>query len=174
LASRSTIVPTRLGIVRARHFAPVADRSSVGSWVVSLLSTVLRVHQMVYERSAGLIGHRLLGVPTLLLRTTGARSGLTRINALVYARDGERYLVVASNGGADRAPGWLHNLRRDPRAEIQIGRRRCRVTAAIIGRDEPDYARVWRIVNDNNAGRYDGYQKRTSRPIPVVALTPGG
>jgi F420H(2)-dependent quinone reductase len=138
---------------------------------VTLFSQTLRVHQMLYERTGGLIGHRLLGVPTLLLRTTGARTGQTRTNALVYAKDGDHYLVVASKGGADQAPGWLHNLRRDPSAEVQIGRERHRATAEIVESQMPDYARVWRIVNENNGGRYDEYQKQTKRPIPVVALT---
>ncbi len=138
---------------------------------MSLFSLVLKVHQRLYELSDGFVGHRLLGVPTLLLRTTGARSGLTRTNALVYARDGDRYLVVASKGGADEAPGWLHNLRKDPTAEVQIGRGRHRASAEIVVSGEPDYSRLWRIVNDNNAGRYDQYQTQTSRPIPVVALT---
>jgi deazaflavin-dependent oxidoreductase (nitroreductase family) len=138
---------------------------------MSLFSLALKVHQKLYEQSGGLIGHGLLGVPTLLLRTTGARSGLTRTNALVYVRDGERYLVVASKGGADQAPGWLHNVRKDSNAEVQIGRKRHRAAAEIVGSDDPDYARVWQIVNDNNAGRYDEYQTQTSRPIPVVALT---
>jgi deazaflavin-dependent oxidoreductase (nitroreductase family) len=141
---------------------------------MALYSTALKVHQKLYELSDGLVGHRMLGVPTLLLRTTGARSGQTRTNGLVYGRDGDRYLVVASKGGADTAPGWLFNLRKNPAAEVQIGRRRERVTAEIVGRDDPDYARVWRIVNDNNAGRYDQYQARTNRPIPVVALAPRG
>lgn len=138
---------------------------------MSLFSVALRVHQMLYELSDGLVGHRLLGVPTLLLRTTGARSGATRTNALVYARDGDRYLVVASKGGADQAPGWLHNLRKDRGAEVQIGRERHRATAEIVGRDDPDYDRLWRIANDNNGGRYDEYQRHTTRPIPVVALS---
>jgi len=138
---------------------------------MSLFSLTLKIQQMLYERTGGLIGHRLLGVPTLLLRTTGARSGLTRTSALVYAREGDRYLVVPSKGGADQAPGWLHNLRHNPSAEVQIGRKRHRATAEIVGRDDADYARLWRIVNDNNAGRYDEYQARTGRPIPVVALT---
>ena len=138
---------------------------------MSLLSLFLRGHQAIYERTDGLIGHRMIGVPTLLLRTTGAKSGLTRTNALVYARDGERYLIVASKGGAPEAPGWLHNLRKEPRAEVQIGRTRHPAAAQIINSDDPDYARVWRIVNDNNSGRFDRYQTQTSRPIPVVALT---
>jgi deazaflavin-dependent oxidoreductase (nitroreductase family) len=110
----------------------------------------------------------------LLLRTTGARTGQTRTNALVYARDGDRYLVVASKGGADQAPGWLHNVRKNPTTEIQVGRQRHQATAEVVGSDAPDYARLWRIVNENNAGRYDQYQTKTSRPIPIVALTPQG
>jgi deazaflavin-dependent oxidoreductase (nitroreductase family) len=139
---------------------------------MSLFATALRVHQKIYEQTDGLVGHRLLGVPTLMLRTTGARSGVTRTNALVYARDGERYLVVPSNGGADRAPAWLHNLRRNPTVEVQIGRKRQQATAEILTKDDPDFDRIWRTVNDNNAGRYDQYQSRTRRPIPVVALRP--
>jgi deazaflavin-dependent oxidoreductase (nitroreductase family) len=138
---------------------------------MSLFGTALRVHQKIYERTDGLVGHRLLGVPTLLLRTTGAHSGATRTNALVYARDGGRYLVVPSNGGADRAPAWLHNLRKTPTVEVRIGRKRQPATAEILTKDDPDFDRIWQIVNDNNGGRYDQYQSRTSRPIPVVALT---
>jgi len=139
---------------------------------MSLFQLTLRAHQWLYEKTDGLVGHRLLGVPTLLLRTTGARSGQPRTNALVYAPDGERYLVVASKGGAPQAPGWLHNLRADPQAEVQIGRRRQPVDVRIIGGDDPDYARVWKIVNDANSGRFADYQTRTKRTIPVVALTP--
>jgi deazaflavin-dependent oxidoreductase (nitroreductase family) len=134
--------------------------------------TVLRAHEAIYERSDGRLGHRLLGVPTLLLRTTGRRSGKTRTNGLVYAREGERYLVVPSNGGADRPPAWLHNIRADPSAEIQVGRPRSTVTAAIIDRDDPDYERLWKVVNHNNGDRYDAYQARTDRAIPIVALSP--
>lgn len=139
---------------------------------MSLFSTALRVHGFIYERTDGLIGHRLLGVPTLMLRTTGRRSGKTRTNSLVYAPDGARYLVVPSNGGADRPPAWLHNVKADPRTEVQTGRKRQQATATVIGPEDPDFARVWKAVNDNNNGRYDAYQKLTERPIPVVALTP--
>ena len=77
---------------------------------MSLFSGVLRVHDKLYKATDGRIGHRLLGVPTLLLRTTGRRSGVTRTNSLVYALDGADYLVVASKGGADQPPAWLLNL----------------------------------------------------------------
>jgi len=138
----------------------------------ALFGGALRVHAFLYERSDGRVGHRLLGVPTLLLRTTGRRSGKPRTNALVYAPDGGRYLVVPSNGGADSAPGWLHNLRAQPSVKIQQGRERRAARAEVIEHEHPDFARLWKAVNDNNAGRYDGYQRRTDRAIPVVALTP--
>jgi F420H(2)-dependent quinone reductase len=139
-----------------------------------LTGKVLRIHQRIYEGTDGRVGHRMIGVPTLLLRTTGRRSGATRTNALVYARDGDDYLVVASNGGADQAPGWLHNLRAHPEVEIQVGRERRPGTARIIEPPDPDRDRLWRIVNENNRDRYNGYEKMTARPIPVVAITPAG
>ncbi len=139
---------------------------------MSLTGQVLRIHERVYKRTDGRIGHRLLGVPTLLLQTTGRRSGVTRTNALVYASDGDDYLVVASNGGADRPPAWLHNLRADPQIGIQVGRERRRATARIVEPSDPDYQRLWKLVNEKNRDRYTAYQTQTARPIPVVALTP--
>ncbi len=80
-------------------------------------------------------------------------------------------MVVASKGGAPTAPAWLLNLRAQPKVEVQIGRMRFPATAAEIGPTDPDYARLWKLVNDKNGNRYDAYQKKTTRPIPVVALT---
>jgi F420H(2)-dependent quinone reductase len=139
---------------------------------MSATGQLLRLHGKLYKRTGGLIGHRLLGVPTLMLRTTGRRSGAMRTNALVYARDGADYLVVPSSGGADQPPAWLHNLRADPNVEIQIGRERRRATARVVDRSDPSYERMWKVVNANNRDRYTAYQKLTSRPIPVVAITP--
>lgn len=139
---------------------------------MSLTGQVLRVHEELYKRTDGRLGHRTLGVPTLLLRTTGRRSGANRINGLVYARDGEDYLVVASNGGADRPPAWLHNLKAQPDVDIQIGRERQHATARIIEPSDPSYERLWKLVNANNRDRYNAYQQKTTRPIPVIAITP--
>src|SRR5436305_501717 len=133
---------------------------------MSLTTGVLHIHEAIYKATGGWLGHRMVGVPTLLLRTTGRRSGAPRCNALVYARDGQDYLVVASNGGADRPPGWLFNLRAHPDAQIQIGRRRSQATSRVIEPGDPDYQRLWKIVNDNNHDRYTAYQKQTTRPIP--------
>src|SRR5438552_434232 len=102
----------------------------------TLQSIGLRVHQRIYEGTGGVIGHRLIGVPSLLLRTTGRKTGRTRTNALVYARDGDSYLVVPSNGGADRPPSWLANLRAHPDVEIQIGRRSMFARARVVERGD--------------------------------------
>jgi F420H(2)-dependent quinone reductase len=130
------------------------------------------MHQWLYVRSDGRVGHRMIGVPTLLLRTTGRRSGAIRTNALVYARDGDDYLVVASNGGADQPPAWLYNVQAKPDVQIQVGRKRDQASARVIERSDPEYERLWQIVNDNNRHRYTAYQQKTSRPIPVIAITP--
>jgi F420H(2)-dependent quinone reductase len=139
---------------------------------MSALGRILAVHQFLYERSDGRIGHRLLGTPTLLLRTTGRRSGTRRMNALVYAADGDDYVVVASKGGDDHAPAWLLNLTAEPNVEVQVGRERRPATARVVNRVDPDFERLWRLVNDKNSGRYDGYQEKTERQIPVVVLSP--
>jgi deazaflavin-dependent oxidoreductase (nitroreductase family) len=141
---------------------------------MSLMGQFLKLHAELYERTDGRVGHRMVGVPTLLLRSTGRRSGAVRTNALVYARDGADYLVVASKGGADSPPAWLHNVRAKPEVEIQIGRERQPGVARVVEASDPDYQRLWKLVNDNNKDRFAGYQKNTSRPIPVVAVTPSG
>jgi deazaflavin-dependent oxidoreductase (nitroreductase family) len=132
----------------------------------------LGAHQLLYERSGGRIGHRLLGVPCLLLRTVGARSGQPRTSSLVYARDGEDYVVVASFGGAPKAPGWYHNLLARPEVEVQVGVRRQPMTARAVKPGDADYDRLWDAANAVNFGRYRAYQKATTRPIPVVVLSP--
>ncbi len=133
---------------------------------------LLTLHQRLYQSTDGRLGHRIIGVPCLLLRTTGRRTGQTRTSALVYARDGQDYVLVASNGGSDRPPGWLYNLEARPGAEIQVGRIRSRASVRVLRPDDPDYARLWKLVNDNNHGRYNQYQTRTRRPIPLVAVSP--
>jgi len=139
---------------------------------MSVQGQVLRLHQKLYELSDGRVGHHMIGVPCLLMRSTGRRTGAERCNALVYAEDGGEYVLVASKGGADQAPGWYFNVRANPDVEIQIGRERRRAVARTVERGEPDYERLWRLVNDNNHNRYEGYQKQTERPIPLVVLTP--
>ena len=136
-----------------------------------MLPRVLRIHDAVYQKTNGWIGHRTLGIPSLLLHTVGAKTGVARTASLTYARDGGNYLIVASKGGDPKAPGWYHNLKANPNVEINVGPKRFGVTARPVLPADPDYARLWQIVNKNNSNRYEAYQTKTSRPIPVVVLT---
>ena len=140
----------------------------------------LRVHELLYKATGGLVGRRMIGRPSLLLTTTGRKTGKRREHALVFARRGDDYVVVASNGGNDRAPGWLFNLKANPNVEVQIGRRRFPATAWVATGEERE--RLWEQVNRENrglaplfhpdaAGRYDVYQRHTERSIDVVVLT---
>ena len=138
---------------------------------------LLMLHDSLYKRTNGRIGHRipLPGVPpSLLLHTVGAKTGKHRTNTLSYFPDGGHYYVVASKGGDPRAPGWYHNLKANPDIEINLGPKRLAVTATPVLADDSDYPRLWELVNRDNSDRYNGYQRRTSRKIPLVRLTPKG
>ncbi len=132
----------------------------------------LRVHQWLYVASRGWIGHRLIGVPSLLLRTRGRRTGRERTNALIYARDDAAFIVVASNHGHDTNPAWYLNALAQPRVQVQVGRRRMPADSRAVEKGDPDYDRLWDLANRGNHDRYDGYQSSTSRPIPLLVLTP--
>lgn len=136
----------------------------------------LRLHQWLYERTDGRVGHNIGKLRSLLLRTKGARTGKERVAALVYVDDGPgRYVVVGSNGGNDKAPGWVFNARAEPNVEIQLGRER--QPAVAYEAEGEEYERLWTLVNEKNrhkdVGRYDEYQTRTTRKIPLVVLTSG-
>ena len=134
---------------------------------------MLKFHDTLYRKTNGWIGHVIPGQPRLLLlHTVGAKIGIQRTNSLAYFKDGDAYLVVASMGGAPKSPGWYFNLKADPQVEINVGPKRIPVTAKIIGGDDPDYTRLFELCDKQNNGRYAAYQKRTTRTIPIIALTP--
>lgn len=136
---------------------------------------ILLMHDKVYKATEGRIGHTIPGGPhALILHTVGAKTGLQRANSLTYAKDGDNYLVVASKGGEPTAPGWYHNLKATPQVEINVGPKRIGVTAKPVLPGDPEYPRLWELVNNmrGNKNRYIGYQLRTTRPIPVVVLAP--
>lgn len=138
----------------------------------NILSPVLALHYALYRRTGGRIGHHMPGMPpSLLLHTMGARTGVSRSVILSYARDGEDLLVVASWGGSPTAPGWYYNLKNNAEAHVDLGTKRSSVVAIPVLPGEADYERLWRIVNEMNPN-YDVYQRRTTRPIPLVRLTP--
>jgi deazaflavin-dependent oxidoreductase (nitroreductase family) len=131
-----------------------------------------RIHSAVYIGSRGWVGHRWTGIPSLILTTTGRRSGARRSVVLVYATDGHTFLIVASNFGQAKAPAWLLNLSDHPAATIHIGHRVREVKADIVAPDDPRYPRIFALANDNNRRRFDRYRAMVSRPIPVVVLSP--
>ncbi len=135
----------------------------------TLIRCVSATHRFWYRLTGGAIGGKLGKAPMLLLTTTGRKSGRLRTTPLLYLADGENMVVIASNGGSDRDPGWWVNLKHNPRAQVQVGRARKTVTAEKAGAEEK--GRLWPLVTELYPG-YDGYQKRTNREIPVVVLRP--
>lgn len=140
-----------------------------GTWDDVDYSLLGEEHVRRYRETGGEVGYEWNGAPTLLLTTTGRRSGEQRTSALIFARDGDDYLVVASVGGMPKHPAWYLNLRADPHATIQVKGDVLDVVARTATDDEKP--RLWRIVNDVWPN-YDVYQSRTERVIPVVVLTP--
>ena len=126
-------------------------------------------HVRRYRETDGEVGYDWNGAPTLLLTTTGRRSGEARTHPLIFGRHGDDLLVVASVGGGPKHPAWYHNLVANPRAEVQVRADRFAVEAHTATADEKP--RLWRIVNDVWPN-YDTYQARTEREIPVVVLRP--
>jgi deazaflavin-dependent oxidoreductase (nitroreductase family) len=131
------------------------------------MKTIAATHNATYRVSGGRLGGRMNGVPVLLLTTTGRKSGKPRTAPLLFVRDGETIVVVASNGGSDYVPAWWLNLRANPEAEIELGRVRTHVKAREASPAER--ARLWPEFTSRFAA-YATYAARTAREIPVVIL----
>ena len=127
----------------------------------------VREHTQHYLETDGADGHIWRGAPTLALTTTGRRTGTPRRTMLIYGRDGERYLVVASKGGADQHPQWYLNLRDNPDVEVQVLGERFRARARTATPEEKP--RLWKTMAEIWPA-YDDYQTKTARDIPVVIL----
>src|SRR4249919_2558919 len=108
----------------------------------------LKLHQFVYLHSGGLICSRIIAGQALLLTTKGRRSGEPHTCALIYLRDGGRWVVVASNGGSDRPPSWLLNLQAHPGVGVQIGLNKFSARASVASAE--DRERLWPRVNRHN------------------------
>ena len=136
----------------------------------ALLKLVNAVHRPLFRISRGKIGGKGLGMPVLVLTTTGAKSGAKRSVMLTAPLQlGDSYVLVASRGGDDQNPAWLHNLRAHPAVEIEVGGRTRPMTARVA--DAAERAELWpRIVADH--ANYASYQSKTDREIPVVVLDP--
>jgi deazaflavin-dependent oxidoreductase (nitroreductase family) len=124
-------------------------------------------HVRRYRETGGEEGHLWNGVPTLLLTTTGRRTGEQRTAPLIYGRDGDAYVVVASKGGHPDHPGWYHNLSATPEVELQVGDEVFPARAHTA--DAQERARLWPQLTGIWPD-YDAYQAKTEREIPLVVL----
>jgi deazaflavin-dependent oxidoreductase (nitroreductase family) len=124
-------------------------------------------HVRRYRETDGEVGYLWRGVPTLILTTTGRRSGRQRPTPLIFGRDGDDCVVVASKGGAPAHPAWYRNLVDHPEVEVQVKGERFRARARTA--DGEERARLWRLMTGIWPA-YDQYQQRTDRRIPVVVL----
>lgn len=126
-------------------------------------------HIRQYVESGGHEGHHWRGLPTLLLTVTGRTSGLSRRTALIYAVDGQDFVVIASNGGAQRHPQWYLNLAAEPAVHVQVGDRAFEANA--VSADPDQRQRLWELAVAVFP-TYESYRQKTEREIPVVVLTP--
>jgi deazaflavin-dependent oxidoreductase (nitroreductase family) len=124
-------------------------------------------HLNRYLATDGADGHLWNGVPTLLLTTTGRKSGRAAQLPLIYGKDGDRYVIVASRGGAPDHPGWYKNLVAQPEVQVQVAADRFRARARSATGAER--TRLWEAMA-KTFPPYDDYQRKTSREIPVVVL----
>jgi deazaflavin-dependent oxidoreductase (nitroreductase family) len=133
------------------------------------VSLVGAEHVRRYQETDGAVGHEWNGVPTLVLTTTGRRSGEPRDSAMIYGQDGSAYVVIASQAGLPTHPNWYHNLTSDPSVRIQVGPDRMDATARTATGAERE--RLWKLMT-GIWPNFDVYQTRTDRVIPVVVLEP--
>jgi deazaflavin-dependent oxidoreductase (nitroreductase family) len=125
-------------------------------------------HVRRYRETGGEVGHKWKrGSKILLLTTKGRKSGEPRTKPLIYEQDGDRYVIVASKGGAPEHPGWYRNLEKDPNVELQVLDEVFPARARTAEGEERE--RLWKLVNQQWPD-YDSYQTKTDREIPVVVL----
>lgn len=121
-----------------------------------------------FRANEGRVGGPFKGAPMILITHTGAKSGKTYTTPLVYTRDGDRLVIIASKGGAPKSPAWFHNLVANPTVEVEVGTERFTATASVAEGEERQ-----RLFDAQAAlmPNFDQYQAATDRVIPVVVLT---
>ena len=124
-----------------------------------------------FRANEGRVGGPFEGGRLLLLHHVGARTGTPRINPLMYSRDGDRYVIFASKGGAPSNPAWYHNLMANPNTTIEVGTDKIDVVASEATGSEHD--RLYGAQAESSP-QFAEYQAKTDRVIPVVLLTPAG
>jgi len=164
------IPPDKLSSLRDRYNRnhPVPFRVEV---TVMVFNTLFRffmgVQIALFRMTKGRAMSAMRGMPVLLLTTVGRKTGKRRTTPLMYIRDGERYVITASNSGRDKHPAWLHNLQASPNVQIEIPGKRLEVSVSVATQSEREW--LWpQLVAQ--APFFDGYQKGTTRTIPMVML----
>ncbi|HEY2486411.1 MAG TPA: nitroreductase family deazaflavin-dependent oxidoreductase [Candidatus Binataceae bacterium] len=120
-----------------------------------------------FRGNGGNVGGQFAGAPMVLLTTKGAKSGKTYVNPLVYSRDGDKYVIIASYAGGPKNPSWYHNLVAHPTPTVEIGGERFQAKATF-----PSGAERERLFNQQASQMpiFNDYRKKTARQIPVVVL----
>lgn len=134
-----------------------------------LFRTVLSFSVWLYQRANGKFGGRVQGLPVLLLTTTGRKTGKKRITPLGYFEYDGYYVISATYAGLDIHPAWFHNLKNNPEVELQIQDKR--LTAMAEPANPTLRQQLWDTLVERAPG-YGGYEKRTTREIPMVLLRP--
>jgi len=135
----------------------------------ALFRAFVRLQVVIFRATNGRALSSIRGMPILLLTTVGRKTGQRRTTALMYMRDGDDYVITASNSGGDRHPAWFHNLQASPLVEIEVPGKRLQASASVATPAERE--RLWpELVRQ--APFFDGYRRSTSRSIPMVLLRP--
>ncbi len=122
-----------------------------------------------FRANSGKVGGNFAGKTLLLLHTTGAKSGQERVNPVAYVKDGDRLVIIASKGGAPTNPDWYYNLLAHPLVTVEVGTSQFQVRAAVTS--EPERSRLYSKMVEMMPG-FAEYQRKTTRAIPVITLTP--
>ena len=122
-----------------------------------------------FRANSGKVGGRFEGRPLLLLHTRGARSQQERINPVAYTKDEDRFVVIASKGGAPTNPDWYYNILANPLVTVDVGTEQFQARADVA--EEPERTRLYDKMVEIMPG-FDEYRRRTQRVIPVIVLTP--
>ncbi len=121
-----------------------------------------------FRANDGKVGGMFDGANLLLLHTTGAKSGLARINPVICMADGDRYVVIASKAGAPTNPDWYHNLVANPEVSVEVGTEQFKAQATVAA--EPERSELYAKMAESFAA-FNEYESKTTRVIPVVTLS---
>ena len=121
-----------------------------------------------FRTNGGVVGGQFAGAPLLLLSTTGAKTGLPRVNPLAYLADGDRHIIIASYAGAPNNPPWYYNLLSNPEVSVELGSERFTANTEVLNEQERTelFTRMVEVMPV-----FSEYQSKTTRVIPVIALT---